>query len=263
MRKRRAATLALAGASILISCVSTSPAAAWSPETTEAIAEQALILAPPHLSRQFERHKGRFRDGVLAPFKQAGGTKQGLALPPEVLQKAIERESQNAIKAIEGHVSFDEVIYRMGFIASYMAAANYPLLSEMTAETRPVYLADYPAFVESAFPRFSVVFYGTGRVVENKADLEGMVGAGFSRSRRIRPLITLEYDRIGGPNGLKLFDDRSTAFGISSMAYSHAVSDVVAILRYIWLGAGGIDSNNLLPLDEDQLILLNPGGENR
>ncbi|MGB5754120.1 MAG: hypothetical protein WBN87_14760, partial [Thermoanaerobaculia bacterium] len=59
------------------------------------------------------------------------------------------------------------------------------------------------------------------------------------------------------------FDDRSTAFGISSMAYSHAVSDVVAVLRYIWLAGGGIDSNDLLPLDEDQLILLNPGGENR
>jgi hypothetical protein len=47
------------------------------------------------------------------------------------------------------------------------------------------------------------------------------------------------------------------------MAYSQAVSDVVAILRYIWLGAGGVDSNDLLPLDEDQLILLKPGGENR
>jgi len=260
---RRATTIALAGASILISFMSSSRAAAWSPKTTEAIAEQALVLAPPHLSRQLERHKGRFREGVLAAFKQAGGTKQGLALAPGVLQKAIERESQNAIKAIEGHVSFDEVIYRLGFIASYMAAADYPLLSDMTAQTRPIYLADYPAFVESAFPRFSVVFYGAGRVIESTADLDGLVEAGSARSRRIRPLISLEYYRIGGPNGVKLFDDRSTAFGISSMAYSHAVSDVVAILRYIWLAAGGIDSNNLLPLDEDQLILLNEGGENR
>ena len=248
---------------MIVLVMSSSPAVAWSPETTVAIAEQALILAPPHLGRQLERHKSRYREGVLTPFKQSGGTKQGLALPPEVLRQAIDREAQNTIKAIEGHVPFDEVILRMGVVASYMAATNYPLLSEMTAESRPAYLLDYPAFVESAFPRFSVVFYGAGRMVENKADLAAMVGAGFSRSRRIRPLISLEYDRIGGPNGVKLFDDRSTAFGVSSMAYSHAVSDVVAILRYIWLEAGGIDSNNLLPLDEDQLILLNQGGENR
>lgn len=263
MGNRRVATRAIAGASILILAMSASPAAAWSPETTEAITEQALVLAPPHLGRQLERHKSRFREGVLTPFKQTGGTKQGLALPPEVLQQAIEREAQNAIKAIEGHVSFDEIIFRMGFLASYMAAANYPLLSDMTAESRPAYLADYPAFVQSAFPRFSVVFYGAGRMVESKTDLETLIGAALERSRRIRPLISLEYKRIGAPNGVELFDDRSTAFGVSSMAYSHAVSDVVSILRYIWLGAGGIDSNNLLPLDEDQLILLNPGGENR
>ncbi len=263
MRIRRVATLAIAGASILVLVMSSSPAVAWSPETTVAIAEQALILAPPHLGRQLERHKSRYREGVLTPFKQSGGTKQGLALPPEVLRQAIDREAQNAIKAIEGHVPFDEVILRMGVVASYMAATNYPLLSEMTAESRPAYLLDYPAFVESAFPRFSVVFYGAGRLIESKADLKSVIDAAFSRSRRIRPLISLEYDRIGVPNGLELFDDRSTAFGISSMAYSHAVSDVVAVLRYIWLAGGGIDSNDLLPLDEDQLILLNPGGENR
>jgi len=260
---RRVATLAIAGASILVVVINASPAVAWSPETTVAIAKQALILAPPHLGRQLERHKSRYREGVLTPFKQSGGTKQGLALPPEVLRQAIDREAQNAIKAIEGHVPFDEVILRMGVVASYMAATNYPLLSEMTAESRPAYLLDYPAFVESAFPRFSVVFYGAGRLIESKADLKSVIDAAFSRSRRIRPLISLEYDRIGVPNGLELFDDRSTAFGISSMAYSHAVSDVVAVLRYIWLAGGGIDSNDLLPLDEDQLILLNPGGENR
>jgi hypothetical protein len=263
MWNRRVATRGFAAASILVVVMTSTPAAAWSPETTLAITEQALILAPPHLGRQLARHKSRYREGVLTPFKQGGGTKQGLALPPEVLRRAIEKEAQNAIKAIEGHVPFDEVILRMGVVASYMTATNYPLLSEMTANSRPAYLVDYPAFVEAAFPRFSVVFYGAGRMVGNKAGLGSVIDAAFSRSGRIRPLISLEYDRIGVPNGLELFDDRSTAFGISSLAYSHAVSDVVAVLRYIWLAAGGIDSNDLLPLDEDQLILLNPGGEDR
>ena len=263
MWNRRVATLAIAGASILVVVINASPAKAWSPKTTVAITEQALILAPPHLSRQLERHESRFREGVLTPYKQTGGTKQGLALPAEVLRQAIEREAHNTIKAIEGHVSFDEVIFRMGVVASYMAAANYPLFSEMTAASRLAYLADYPAFVESAFPRFSAVFYGEGRMAESEAGLGSMIDSAFSRSRRIRPLISLEYERIGEPNGLELFDDRSTAFGVSATAYSNAVSDVVAILRYIWLEAGGIDSNNLLPLDDDQIILLNPGGENR
>jgi hypothetical protein len=263
MWHRSVANFTLLGASILVLWASSGPASAWSSKTALAITEQALILAPPHLSRQLDRHQGRFREGVLLPYKQAGGTAQGLALPPDVLKRAIEKEARNGIKAIEGHVSFDEVIYRMGYVSSLVATANYPLLSEMTAPVRPVYVADYPAFVESAFPRFSVVFYGDGRMLETEADLQAMISAAFLRSQGVRPLLSLEYDRIGTPNGVELFDDRSTAFGISAMAYSQAVSDVVAILRYIWLGAGGVDSNDLLPLDEDQLILLNPGGENR
>ena len=263
MLNRRVATLALAGASILVTLTASKPLSAWSPETALGIADQALVLAPPHLTRQLERHQSRFREGVLAPYRQAGGTAQGLTLPPDVLQRGIEKETRNAIKAIESHVPFDEVLYRMGFVASYVAAANYPLLTAMTDSSRPVYLTDYPAFVESTFPRYSVVFYGSGRMLASREDVEAMIASAFSRSESIRPLISLEYNRIGAPNGVELFDDRSTAFGISAMAYSHAVSDVVAILRYIWLGAGGIDSNDLLPLDDDQLILLNPGGENR
>ena len=35
------------------------------------------------------------------------------------------------------------------------------------------------------------------------------------------------------------FDDRSTAFGIVALTYSHAVSDVVNVYYYIWQQAGG------------------------
>jgi hypothetical protein len=255
------ASLAFVATWLPLASVNPKPAAAWSPQTTMAIAEQALILAPPHLSRQLERHKGRFRDGVMAPYAQPGGTKQGLTLAPEVLRTALDREAQNTIEAIEGHVPFEEVIFRLGFVASYAASANDPLLGQMSSESRPPWAADYPAYVESAFPRFSVVFYGAGRQLESQEDLDHLIESAYSRSRGIRPLLSLEYTRIGIPNGVELFDDRSTAFGISSMAFSQAVSDVVAIMRYIWLGAGGIDSNHLLPMEEDRLILLKPGGE--
>lgn len=263
MWDRRVFTLGLAGLSTLAAVIGSDPAAAWSPKTALAIAEQALILAPPHLGRQLERHERRFREGVLTPYRQPGGTNQGLALPIGVLEQSIGKEAQNTIKAIEGHLSFDEIIFRMGFVASYVASANYPLAGQMSGAARPFYSEDYPAFVEEAFPRFSVVFYGSGRMIESTQELSHLIESAFTRSRGIRPLISLEYERIGEPDGMELFDDRSTAFGISSMAFSHAVSDVVAILRYIWLEAGGIDSNDILPLDEDQLILLNRGGEPR
>ena len=42
-------------------------------------------------------------------------------------------------------------------------------------------------------------------------------------------------------SGLGVFDDRSSAFGVASVAWSHAVTDVALVLRYIWLRAGGAD----------------------
>ena len=35
------------------------------------------------------------------------------------------------------------------------------------------------------------------------------------------------------------FDDRSTAFGIASVSYSRAVSDLVNVFYYVWKEAGG------------------------
>ena len=47
------------------------------------------------------------------------------------------------------------------------------------------------------------------------------------------------------------FDDRSTAFGVASVCYSHAVTDVANLQVFIWKEAGGSVRN--LP----QSIVLN------
>jgi hypothetical protein len=45
-----------------------------------------------------------------------------------------------------------------------------------------------------------------------------------------------EYARGGNA---AVFDDRSTAFGVASVSYSRAVTDLVNIYYYIWKEAGG------------------------
>ena len=70
-----------------------------------------------------------------------------------------------------------------------------------------------------------------------------------------------EYRRIGRTAGS--FDDRSTAFAVGSLAYSHAVSDVVAVMRYLWLAAGGSDEGALPTLAGDRLVLVDRGAAGR
>jgi hypothetical protein len=72
-----------------------------------------------------------------------------------------------------------------------------------------------------------------------------------------------EYRRIDFASGLGRFDDRSTAFGVASVAFSHAVTDVTLALRYIWLAAGGIDDRANLPAGGSRLMLLPRSGRAR
>ena len=48
-----------------------------------------------------------------------------------------------------------------------------------------------------------------------------------------------EYFRGGVTHTSAEFDDRSTAFGVASVCYSHAVTDLVNLYYYIWREAGG------------------------
>jgi hypothetical protein len=76
-------------------------------------------------------------------------------------------------------------------------------------------------------------------------------------------MIGREYRRIDFASGQGRFDDRSTAFGVASVAFSHAVTDVTLALRYIWLASGGIDDRANLPAGGTRLMLLPRAGHAR
>jgi hypothetical protein len=57
----------------------------------------------------------------------------------------------------------------------------------------------------------------------------------FTRTTRFSPLMSEEYKRGSGAT----FDDRSTAFGVASVCYSHAITDTVNFYYFIWKEAGG------------------------
>ncbi|MEE8367068.1 MAG: hypothetical protein V3S30_02005, partial [Thermoanaerobaculia bacterium] len=123
-------------------------------------------------------------------------------------------------------------------------------------DQEPRYYADFLTYLETAYPRFSVVFYPMPDELRTSTDLPKMVADTLHRGRSMYPMIGREYQRIGGFNGTRLFDDRSTAFGIGSVAFSRAVSDIATVLRYVWIRSGGVDDRGISNLDEKQLVLL-------
>jgi hypothetical protein len=252
------------GLAVLLGIGLASPALAWTPSTQTVIAREAARLAPPDLARQIEKHRHAFEEGVNTPFtetdssrhmKNADGSGQ--------LDKVVAAEVAAAIAAIRGHKPFEEVVRRLGAVSHYVADANNPLAASADDAEERRYFVDYLRYAETAEPRFPLVFYGLMPGLEGSRDLSPLIDAALRRGRELYPLIGGEYRRIDFASGLGRFDDRSTAFGVASVAFSHAVTDVTLALRYIWLAAGGVDDRANLPAGGSRLMLLPRIGRSR
>lgn len=239
-----AAALALAAAP---------PALAWTPGFQTALAREGARLAPPDLARQIERRQRHYREGVLDPFRD-GDASRHVAGAGGRLEAVIVEESERAVAAIRDHRPFDEVVRQLGVVAHYVADANNPLNTAATDPRESDYFVDYARYVAATEPRLPLVFYGLAPGLERRPDVSALVASTVARGRRLYPLIGREYRRIGFARGIGNFDDRSTAFGVASLAFSHAVTDVVRVLRWIWIRAGGIDEREALPESGDRLL---------
>jgi hypothetical protein len=243
---------------LLLSLTSLSvPAYAWSPKTQLAIAGYASSFAPPDLERQIEKHIKQFRRGVVAPFQNGDAARHNKDSDSSgLLDQVIFVQAEAVINAIQTHQPFADIVYKIGVLSHYLADSNNPLSTSNSDSQESRYYADFLKYLESAYPRFSVVFYPTSREPRRSTDLPGMVATTLQRGRTLYPMIGREYRRIGGTNGSERFDDRSTAFGVGSVAFSRAVSDIATVLRYVWIRSGGVDNRGIPTLDEQHLVLL-------
>jgi hypothetical protein len=255
MQTRRC--LLLAAALLAAALAPTSPAAAWTPATQATIAREAARLAPPDLARQLARHKSEYQAGVQAPFSDTDPGRHRKNPDGEgSLDRVIAAEVEGAVAAIRGHQPFAEVVRRMGTVAHFVADANNPLATSGDDPEEGRYFADFLRYAESAEPRFPLIFYGAWPALNTARDLDALLAESLRRGRDLYPTVGREYRRIDFASGLGRFDDRSSAFGVASVAWSHAVTDVALVLRYIWLRAGGADERSGLSTEGGRLLLI-------
>ena len=248
----------LGGLALLLLLVPT-PSRAWSKQSHVDIAWEAARLSPPDLYRQIQKHKNVFRDGVVAPFedempqrheKNADGSGS--------LDRVIVEEVERTIAAIEGRAAFQDIVYQFGVLAHSIIEASNPLQASSADGNESKYASDFGLYMDSTTTRLPVVFYGVDTALEGPDDLAAFVARSLQRSRRLYPHIASEYKRVGYVSGLDAFDDKSTAFGVASVSYNRALTDVVVLLRYVWLQVGGAD---FLPRrSQDSGVLLKLSG---
>ncbi len=235
------------------------PLAAWTPKSQVEIAREAVQLAPPDLKPLIQRNLSELDRGVVMPFsdtnaadhyKNADGTGR--------LDQVIPMEVARAVAFIKEHRPFADIVFQLGVVSHYMADADNPLNTSESDPREGDYFANYLYYAQSAEPRFDVVFYGIDRDLTSPAAVRAMVARALARGRTLYPLIGLEYRRIGFLDGIRYFDDKSTAFGVAAVSFSHAVSDVVDLMRYIWIAGGGADHRPWLPSSGGSVVVLLP-----
>jgi hypothetical protein len=258
MRVRSAARLIACAA--LGAFVAAAAARAWTPASQLEIAAEAARLAPPDLARQLLRHEDRYRKGVVDAFHERDPMRH-MKNPDGsgTLDRVILDEADRAVAMIRGHQPFSDVAYQLGRVSHFMADADNPLNASQADANEALYFADYLFYMQDAQRRFARVFYGADVALARnpgRASLQAFVGRVFERSRTLYPLIGSEYRRVGRIDAKALFDDRSTAFAVAALSFSHALTDVAAVLRDVWLRSGGGDPRGRAAIESQRLLVL-------
>ena len=150
--RSRAWLAALACAAALAVWPAVAPARAWTPTTHQTIAWEAARLAPPDLARQLIKRHAAYLAGVIQPFDDSDASRH--RKDPDggsSLDVALEDAVTQAVAAIRAHHSFDDIVFRMGVAAHFMADANNPLASSQADPEAGRYFVDFLRYAEKGF----------------------------------------------------------------------------------------------------------------
>ena len=124
---------------------------------------------------------------------------------------------------------------KTGLLAHLVADANNPFHVAKDDSRLAASHNDFEQYFERKLSKFPTVFYG----LDPQFRLGTYLDKTFARTAKFYPLMSEEYFRSGERRTSAEFDDRSTAFGVASVCYSRAVTDLVNLYYYIWKEAGG------------------------
>lgn len=212
-------------------------ATAWTRASDERIAKKAAALAPPDLSMLIEKFEGDYKAGLVRAQSDEGSDIHHYFVLSRKgrLREGIEREVRLSIQMIRKGEPMNDVVQRLGILAHLVADANNPFHVADDDSRLSESHNDFETYFERRLSKFPTVFYG----LEADFELSRYLDKTFSRSARFYPLMREEYFRGGTRRTSAEFDDRSTAFGVASVSYSRAVTDLVNLYYFIWKEAGG------------------------
>jgi hypothetical protein len=237
----------------------TSPALfAWTEPAEKRIAQKAAQLAPPDMRMLIDRHAPEYLEGRQDAVAEEQREKHTYSVTRRngPLKQQIEAEVGKAISTMRTRRPTRDFVYSLGRIAHLVADANHPFYVADSSSRLTAMKPDFEAYLESRMNVIPTIFYG----LSSPFKLSTYLDSSLQRAASYYPLLAEEYfPPNAAPRTAANFDDRSTAFGVISVSYSHAVTDLVNIYYYIWKEAGG-DVRSAAAMTKGT-VLLNPSPE--
>lgn len=237
---------------ILLSLVFSVTAHGWTRLADERIAQKGAALAPPDLRMLITRFESDYKQGIARAQADEGTDTHHFFVTSREgrLRERIERETRSTVDAIRKGEPMHLVVERLGGLAHLVADANNPFHVSKDDPRLTSSKSDFEQYFERRMTKFPTVFYG----LEPQFRLTSYLDRTFARSAKFYPLVASEYFRDGTRRTSAAFDDRSTAFGVASISYSRAVTDVVNLYYFIWKEAGG-DTRSAAVMRDGNLLL--------
>ena len=216
-------------------------AQSWTDATRTRMIRDALKISPPALREVLQHYEKDLVRGMLDPsrhedeevhFQHADG-KGGLA------GMGIETKTRDILDMLSRRAPFSSVTYEMGVLAHLVADVEFPLSASDADPREPLYRDAYRVYVERMLDKIPFVVDREPPPALEKNDIRGFVKDLARRAARNYALIGPAFKDDGTPKSASALDERSVPFGIASLSYSHATSDIAWIWRHLWVSING------------------------
>ena len=216
-------------------------AEAWSDATRLRMLRDALKVTPPSLAVILESHRKTLERGMLEPskheteevhFQQADG-RAGLAAAAAAAKEA---EARRYLQEKHGLKRFS---FEMGTLAHLTADVSFPLSVSDDDAREPLYREAYRSYIERTLGKIPFVLDPAPTPRLDQGDIEGYLQESARLAAKNYRMIGPAFKDDGSPVSPTSLDERSVAFGVTSLAYSQAVNDIARVWMQLWRAADG------------------------
>ena len=195
-------------------------------DSPDALVQLGRKLMPTPLAQLME-HRER---ELLQGFHQSGDTKD-----LEEARQRLRQTQADLIRILAGTPSFDEVVFRFGLLARRVCEMNTfrHYASDAQEAAR---LETFERLATAKRSRFVPVFYDYSPLLFKDPLPEQYWDQTVARNRGLSARIAQRYQDGAGA---VLFDDRSPAFGLASLHFSHTITDIANAWLFCWRESNG------------------------